>query len=169
MQENDRNLAGTDSELQKANDALKGTVEAQGTTLETLQDAVDGLQTANQELAAANQKLEAKLNALLNLLENDGKESQVLTKGADGSYSWQDAGSHASEVLTLHLEEGWNLVAMPGNAVLDESEEAILAEVEIYTYDKTEKVYLASDGLEPLTSYWMRAPKPCTIHFKTAK
>ena len=58
---------------------------------------------------------------------------------------------------------------MPGNVVLDESEAAILSNVEIYTYDKTEKVYLASDGLEPLASYWMRAPQPCTIHFKTAK
>ena len=24
---------------------------------------------------------------------------------------------------------------------------------------------LPSEGLEPLASYWMRAPEPCTIHF----
>ncbi|MCQ2402922.1 MAG: hypothetical protein MJ202_04265 [Lentisphaeria bacterium] len=52
---------------------------------------------------------------------------------------------------------------MPGNVVLDESEAAILFNVEIYTYDKTEKVYLASDGLEPLASYWNARP-PALYH-----
>ncbi|MCQ2402914.1 MAG: leucine-rich repeat protein [Lentisphaeria bacterium] len=197
LRENERNLAMTDSELQKANDALKGAVDAQDaalagtrsdlaalqTTLNGQQTAIAALQSAQADgsstletlqntvatLASANQELTSKLNALLNVLENGGKESQVLTKGADGSYSWQDAGSHGAEVLTLHLEEGWNLVAMPGNAILDESTEAILRDVEIFTYDRTQQVYLHSDGLEPLASYWMRAPKPCAIHFKAAK
>lgn len=134
-----------------------------------LEKDVEALKSQNEELMNSNQALAARLNSLLNLLDNSGSESQILTKNADGSYAWKDATSSEPEpqpeVLTITLAEGWNLVAMPGNAVLDESEAAIISEIEIYTYDKSQQIYLPSEGLEPLSSYWMYAPKACTIHF----
>ena len=90
---------------------------------------------------------------------------QVLTKGEDGGYAWKNADALGSEVMEIKLEAGWNLVAMPGRVAFDESTEALLKNIEIFTFDKKTKVYQPSEGLEPLASYWMRAPEPCTIHF----
>ena len=119
------------------------------------------IQSLQNEVAA----LSNDLRTLLALLGETGSASQVLTKGEDGSYAWQNADALGSEVMEIKLEAGWNLVAMPGRVAFDESTEALLKNIEIFTFDKKTKVYQPSEGLEPLASYWMRAPEPCTIHF----
>lgn len=119
------------------------------------------IQSLQNEVAA----LSNDLRTLLALLGETGSASQVLTKGEDGGYAWKNADALGSEVMEIKLEAGWNLVAMPGRVAFDESTEALLKNIEIFTFDKKTKVYQPSEGLEPLASYWMRAPEPCTIHF----
>lgn len=119
------------------------------------------IQSLQNEVAA----LSNDLRTLLALLGETGSASQVLTKGEDGGYAWKNADALGSEVMEIKLEAGWNLVAMPGRVAFDESTEALLKNIEIFTFDKKTKVYQLSEGLEPLASYWMRAPEPCTIHF----
>ncbi|MCQ2397083.1 MAG: leucine-rich repeat protein [Lentisphaeria bacterium] len=166
MQEEIESIKNAVSDSNSDIEALQTSVNALESLTDSLKSTNQELKNANQELKSANQELAARLNALLVLLENSGKESQVLTKAADGSFAWKDASGSGTQVLTIKLEEGWNLVAMPGNVLFDESEAAILSEIEIYTYDRTQQIYLPSEGLEPLTSYWMHAPKACTIHFE---
>lgn len=108
------------------------------------QNAIVALQTENQSLRSDVDELNRKLETLLELLEG---------------------GTGNQKIVTLTLEADWNLVAMPGQAVVSESEKSILDQIEIYTFDKKEKIYVHSDGLKPLDSYWMRAPEKCTIHF----
>jgi len=69
-------------------------------------------------------------------------------------------GAHAAGVARV------DVLAMPGRVSFVDSEAAIIEKFDIYTFDKKTKVYHTSDGLEPLASYWMHAPEPCTIHFQ---
>ena len=173
-------LASAVTNLQGAGAAVQGDVT-------TLKDDVNDLKEANGRLSAADESLRQELQslkaenqalqgevaelsrdlkALLALLGESGKLAQVLTKGEGGSYSWQDSEALGSEIMEIKLEAGWNLVAMPGRVSFVDSEAAILENIDIYTFDKKTKVYHTSDGLEPLASYWMHAPEPCTIHFQ---
>ena len=125
-----------------------GTAKADVGTLQTengaQQNAIAALQAENQALRSDVDELNRKVATLLEILES---------------------GAGKQEVVALELEAGWNLVAMPGQVVVSESEKAMLDQIEIYTFDKTQKVYVHSEGLEPLASYWMKAPEKCTIHF----
>ncbi|MCQ2396414.1 MAG: hypothetical protein MJ106_01800 [Lentisphaeria bacterium] len=159
------NLTAVQSDLT----AVQGTVAEQQTAIKNTQDAVTALQSAdvNRDAAIAalqtdNAELKSQLSALLAVL-NGGTEGQVLTKAADGSYAWMDA--KVLEVNTLTLEKGWNLVAMPGRWLLEESDKALLDTIDIYTFDRKTQIYAPADGLKPLTSYWFYAKEPCTIHF----
>jgi len=165
----DTELTATDNTLAGNITALQTNTAKIETTATNLQKSVTDLQTKNTELEKTVAELQTKLNTLLGLLENDGQEAQVLTKGADSTFGWKNAAAGGAQGLTINLVEGWNLVAIPGNANLDESQASLLAEIEIYTYDKAQQTYAPSQGLLPLNSYWMRAPRACTIHFATAK
>ena len=142
-------------ELQKADENLVGAISALSGDMNTQtqlqknvddvqQNAIVALQTENNALRSDVDELNRKVETLLEILEG---------------------GISDQKVVTLTLEVGWNLVAMPGQVVVSESEKALLDQIEIYTFDKTQKVYVHSDGLQPLTSYWMKAPEKCTIHF----
>ena len=173
------NLQGESAAIQGEINALKGDVEGLhgmddkiASLSSELRGEVVALKSDNQSLKTENQSLQNEVAALSNdlrtllaLLGETGSASQVLTKGEDGSYAWKNADALGSEVMEIKLEAGWNLVAMPGRVAFDESTEALLKNIEIFTFDKKTKVYQPSEGLEPLASYWMRAPEPCTIHF----
>lgn len=173
-------LASAVTNLQGAGAAVQGDVTTLKSDVNDLKEANGRLSAADeslrqelQSLKAENQALQGEvaelsrdLKALLALLGESGKPAQVLTKGEGGSYSWQDSEALGSEIMEIKLEAGWNLVAMPGRVSFVDSEAAILENIDIYTFDKKTKVYHTSDGLEPLASYWMHAPEPCTIHFQ---
>ena len=167
------NLQGAGAAVQGDVTTLKGDVndlkEANGRLSaadESLRHELQSLKAENQALQGEVAELSRDLKALLALLGESGKPAQVLTKGEGGSYSWQDSEALGSEIMEIKLEAGWNLVAMPGRVSFVDSEAAILENIDIYTFDKKTKVYHTSDGLEPLASYWMHAPEPCTIHFQ---
>ena len=167
------NLQGAGAAVQGDVTTLKGDVndlkEANGRLSaadESLRQELQSLKAENQALQGEVAELSRDLKALLALLGESGKPAQVLTKGEGGSYSWQDSEALGSEIMEIKLEAGWNLVAMPGRVSFVDSEAAILENIDIYTFDKKTKVYHTSDGLEPLASYWMHAPEPCTIHFQ---
>lgn len=167
------NLQGAGAAVQGDVTTLKGDVndlkEANGRLSaadESLRQELRSLKAENQALQGEVAELSRDLKALLALLGESGKPAQVLTKGEGGSYSWQDSEALGSEIMEIKLEAGWNLVAMPGRVSFVDSEAAILENIDIYTFDKKTKVYHTSDGLEPLASYWMHAPEPCTIHFQ---
>ncbi len=167
------NLQGAGAAVQGDVTTLKGDVndlkEANGRLSaadESLRQELQSLKAENQALQGEVAELSRNLKALLALLGESGKPAQVLTKGEGGSYSWQDSEALGSEIMEIKLEAGWNLVAMPGRVSFVDSEAAILENIDIYTFDKKTKVYHTSDGLEPLASYWMHAPEPCTIHFQ---
>lgn len=167
------NLQGAGAAVQGDVTTLKGDVndlkEANGRLSaadESLRQELQSLKAENQALQGEVAELSRDLKALLALLGESGKPAQVLTKGDGGSYSWQDSEALGSEIMEIKLEAGWNLVAMPGRVSFVDSEAAILENIDIYTFDKKTKVYHTSDGLEPLASYWMHAPEPCTIHFQ---
>lgn len=167
------NLQGAGAAVQGDVTTLKGDVndlkEANGRLFaadESLRHELQSLKAENQALQGEVAELSRDLKALLALLGESGKPAQVLTKGEGGSYSWQDSEALGSEIMEIKLEAGWNLVAMPGRVSFVDSEAAILENIDIYTFDKKTKVYHTSDGLEPLASYWMHAPEPCTIHFQ---
>lgn len=167
------NLQGAGAAVQGDVTTLKGNVndlkEANGRLSaadESLRQELQSLKVENQALQGEVAELSRDLKALLALLGESGKPAQVLTKGEGGSYSWQDSEALGSEIMEIKLEAGWNLVAMPGRVSFVDSEAAILENIDIYTFDKKTKVYHTSDGLEPLASYWMHAPEPCTIHFQ---
>ena len=167
------NLQGAGAAVQGDVTTLKGDVndlkEANGRLSaadESLRQELQSLKAENQALQGKVAELSRDLKALLALLGESGKPAQVLTKGEGGSYSWQDSEALGSEIMEIKLEVGWNLVAMPGRVSFVDSEAAILENIDIYTFDKKTKVYHTSDGLEPLASYWMHAPEPCTIHFQ---
>ena len=167
------NLQGAGAAVQGDVTTLKGDVndlkEANGRLSaadESLRQELQSLKAENQALQGEVAELSRDLKALLALLGESGKPAQVLTKGEGGSYSWQDLEALGSEIMEIKLEAGWNLVAMPGRVSFVDSEAAILENIDIYTFDKKTKVYHTSDGLEPLASYWMHAPEPCTIHFQ---
>lgn len=167
------NLQGAGAAVQGDITTLKGDVnglkEANGRLSaadESLRQELQSLKAENQALQGEVAELSRDLKALLALLGESGKPAQVLTKGEGGSYSWQDSEALGSEIMEIKLEAGWNLVAMPGRVSFVDSEAAILENIDIYTFDKKTKVYHTSDGLEPLASYWMHAPEPCTIHFQ---
>ena len=167
------NLQGAGAAVQGDVTTLKGDVndlkEANGRLSaadESLRQELQSLKVENQALQGEVAELSRDLKALLALLGESGKPAQVLTKGEGGSYSWQDSEALGSEIMEIKLEAGWNLVAMPGRVSFVDSEAAILENIDIYTFDKKTKVYHTSDGLEPLASYWMHAPEPCTIHFQ---
>ena len=167
------NLQGAGAAVQGDVTTLKGDVndlkEANGRLSaadESLRQELQSLKAENQALQGEVAELSRDLKALLALLGESGKPAQVLTKGEGGSYSWQDSEALGSEIMEIKLEAGWNLVAMPGRVSFVDSEAAILENIDIYTFDKKAKVYHTSDGLEPLASYWMHAPEPCTIHFQ---
>ena len=167
------NLQGAGTAVQGDVTTLKGDVndlkEANGRLSaadESLRQELQSLKAENQALQGEVAELSRDLKALLALLGESGKPAQVLTKGEGGSYSWQDSEALGSEIMEIKLEAGWNLVAMPGRVSFVDSEAAILENIDIYTFDKKTKVYHTSDGLEPLASYWMHAPEPCTIHFQ---
>ncbi len=167
------NLQGAGAAVQGDVTTLKGDVndlkEANGRLSaadESLRQELQSLKAENQALQGEVAELSRDLKALLALLSESGKPAQVLTKGEGGSYSWQDSEALGSEIMEIKLEAGWNLVAMPGRVSFVDSEAAILENIDIYTFDKKTKVYHTSDGLEPLASYWMHAPEPCTIHFQ---
>ena len=167
------NLQGAGAAVQGDVTTLKGDVndlkEANGRLSaadESLRQELQSLKAENQALQGEVAELSRDLKALLALLGKSGKPAQVLTKGEGGSYSWQDSEALGSEIMEIKLEAGWNLVAMPGRVSFVDSEAAILENIDIYTFDKKTKVYHTSDGLEPLASYWMHAPEPCTIHFQ---
>lgn len=167
------NLQGAGAAVQGDVTTLKGDVNALKEANGRLSAADESLRQELQSLKAENQALQGEvaelsrdLKALLALLGESGKPAQVLTKGEGGSYSWQDSEALGSEIMEIKLEAGWNLVAMPGRVSFVDSEAAILENIDIYTFDKKTKVYHTSDGLEPLASYWMHAPEPCTIHFQ---
>lgn len=167
------NLQGAGAAVQGDVTTLKGDVndlkEANGRLSaadESLRQELQSLKSENQALQGEVAELSRDLKALLALLGESGKPAQVLTKGEGGSYSWQDSEALGSEIMEIKLEAGWNLVAMPGRVSFVDSEAAILENIDIYTFDKKTKVYHTSDGLEPLASYWMHAPEPCTIHFQ---
>ena len=167
------NLQGAGAAVQGDVTTLKGNVndlkEANGRLSaadESLRQELQSLKAENQALQGEVAELSRDLKALLALLGESGKPAQVLTKGEGGSYSWQDSEALGSEIMEIKLEAGWNLVAMPGRVSFVDSEAAILENIDIYTFDKKTKVYHTSDGLEPLASYWMHAPEPCTIHFQ---
>lgn len=167
------NLQGAGAAVQGDVTTLKGDVndlkEANGRLSaadESLRQEIQSLKAENQALQGEVAELSRDLKALLALLGESGKPAQVLTKGEGGSYSWQDSEALGSEIMEIKLEAGWNLVAMPGRVSFVDSEAAILENIDIYTFDKKTKVYHTSDGLEPLASYWMHAPEPCTIHFQ---
>lgn len=167
------NLQGAEAAVQGDVTILKGDVndlkEANGRLSaadESLRQELQSLKAENQALQGEVAELSRDLKALLALLGESGKPAQVLTKGEGGSYSWQDSEALGSEIMEIKLEAGWNLVAMPGRVSFVDSEAAILENIDIYTFDKKTKVYHTSDGLEPLASYWMHAPEPCTIHFQ---
>ncbi len=167
------NLQGAGAAVQGDVTTLKGDVndlkEANGRLSaadESLRQELQSLKAENQSLQGEVAELSRDLKALLALLGESGKPAQVLTKGEGGSYSWQDSEALGSEIMEIKLEAGWNLVAMPGRVSFVDSEAAILENIDIYTFDKKTKVYHTSDGLEPLASYWMHAPEPCTIHFQ---
>lgn len=167
------NLQGAGAAVQGDVTTLKGDVndlkEANGRLSaadESLRQELQSLKAENQALQGEVAELSRDLKALLALLGESGKPAQVLTKGEGGSYSWQDSEALGSEIMAIKLEAGWNLVAMPGRVSFVDSEAAILENIDIYTFDKKTKVYHTSDGLEPLASYWMHAPEPCTIHFQ---
>ena len=157
--------------LQAGSAALETTLGTQQTAITEVKADMSSLQTANQTrdaaisaLQADNAELKSQLTILLALL-NGGKEGQVLSKGKDGSLVWIDLKAQDTEVKTLALEAGWNLVAMPGRWLVEESDQALLDEIKIYTYDRETQVFTHTDGLKPLTSYWFYAKEPCTIHF----
>lgn len=152
-------LKGDVNDLKEANGRLSAADES-------LRQELQSLKAENQALQGEVAELSRDLKALLALLGESGKPAQVLTKGEGGSYSWQDSEALGSEIMEIKLEAGWNLVAMPGRVSFVDSEAAILENIDIYTFDKKTKVYHTSDGLEPLASYWMHAPEPCTIHFQ---
>lgn len=167
------NLQGAGAAVQGDVTTLKGDVNDLKEAIGRLSAADESLRQELQSLKAENQALQGEvaelsrdLKALLALLGESGKPAQVLTKGEGGSYSWQDSEALGSEIMEIKLEAGWNLVAMPGRVSFVDSEAAILENIDIYTFDKKTKVYHTSDGLEPLASYWMHAPEPCTIHFQ---
>lgn len=167
------NLQGAGAAVQGDVTTLKGDVndlkEANGRLSaadESLRQELQSLKAENQALQGEVAELSRDLKALLALLGESGKPAQVLTKGEGGSYSWQDSEALGSEIMEIKLEAGWNLVAMPGRVSFVDSEAAILENIDIYTFDKKTKVYHTSDGLDPLASYWMHAPEPCTIHFQ---
>ena len=167
------NLQGAGAAVQGEVTTLKSDVndlkEANGRLSaadESLRQELQSLKAENQALQGEVAELSRDLKALLALLGESGKPAQVLTKGEGGSYSWQDSEALGSEIMEIKLEAGWNLVAMPGRVSFVDSEAAILENIDIYTFDKKTKVYHTSDGLEPLASYWMHAPEPCTIHFQ---
>ena len=167
------NLQGAGAAVQGDVTTLKGDVndlkEANGRLSaadESLRQELQSLKAENQALQGEVAELSRNLKALLALLGESGKPAQVLSKGEGGSYSWQDSEALGSEIMEIKLEAGWNLVAMPGRVSFVDSEAAILENIDIYTFDKKTKVYHTSDGLEPLASYWMHAPEPCTIHFQ---
>ncbi len=167
------NLQGAGAAVQGDVTTLKGDVndlkEENGRLSaadESLRQELQSLKAENQALQGEVAELSRDLKALLALLGESGKPAQVLTKGEGGSYSWQDSEALGSEIMEIKLEAGWNLVAMPGRVSFVDSETALLENIDIYTFDKKTKVYHASDGLEPLASYWMHAPEPCTIHFQ---
>lgn len=167
------NLQGAGAAVQGDVTTLKGDVndlkEANGRLSaadESLRQELQSLKAENQALQGEVAELSRDLKALLALLGESGKPAQVLTKGEGGSYSWQDSEALGSEIMEIKLEAGWNLVAMPGRVSFVDSEAAILENIDVYTFDKKTKVYHTSDGLEPLASYWMHAPEPCTIHFQ---
>lgn len=167
------NIQGAGAAVQGDVTTLKGNVndlkEANGRLSaadESLRQELQSLKAENQALQGEVAELSRDLKALLALLGESGKPAQVLTKGEGGSYSWQDSEALGSEIMEIKLEAGWNLVAMPGRVSFVDSEAAILENIDIYTFDKKTKVYHTSDGLEPLASYWMHAPEPCTIHFQ---
>lgn len=167
------NLQGAGAAVQGDVTTLKGDVndlkEANGRLSaadESLRQELQSLKAENQALQGKVAELSRDLKALLALLGESGKPAQVLTKGEGGSYSWQDSEALGSEIMEIKLEVGWNLVAMPGRVSFVDSEAAILENIDIYTFDKKTKVYHTSDGLDPLASYWMHAPEPCTIHFQ---
>ncbi len=54
---------------------------------------------------------------------------------------------------------------MPGRIVLKESDEALLAQVQVFSYDKTQQCYLKPDELLPLASYWFYVKEDCSLHF----
>ncbi|MCQ2403931.1 MAG: hypothetical protein MJ202_09430, partial [Lentisphaeria bacterium] len=157
--------------LQTGSVALETNLGTQQTAIAAVKADISVLQTANEThddaisaLRADNANLQSQLTALLAVL-NGGKEGQVLTKGKDGSLVWMDLKAQDTEVKTLALEAGWNLVAMPGRWLFEESDQALLDEIKIYTYDRETQVYTHADGLKPLTSYWFYVKEPCTIHF----
>ncbi|MGN0867101.1 MAG: leucine-rich repeat protein [Oligosphaeraceae bacterium] len=156
LEKTDAALAQEIAALQDKDTALQGADAL-------LRQDVAELQTRNATLQGQVDTLSRQLTELLHLLKDTGEDSQVLT-WRDGEYGWQ-APSLAGAVHTLRLEEGWNLVAIPGRIVVEESEKALLEQIEIYTFDKEKQTYVPADGLKPLACYWMRAPRPCTIHF----
>ena len=143
------------NELKEADENLASDISALSNNLDTqtqlLRDADDAQQNAIVALQTENQALRGDVDEL-------NRKVETLLEIVEG-------GAGKQEVMTLTLEAGWNLVAMPGQVVVSESEKALLDQIEIYTYDKTQQVYVHSDGLEPLASYWMKATEKCTIHF----
>lgn len=172
LERKDTDIINSFNALAKDVTAMKDTVAEHDTAIDGANSAISAIQTADQtrdaaidELQKDNAELKSQLSTLLALL-NGGAEGQVLTKASDGSCVWMDAKSvPETQVLTINLEVGWNLVAMPGKVVIDESEAALFSAIKIYTYDKSQQIYLPSEELEPLGSYWMYAEKACAIHF----
>ena len=146
-------------------------ITANGEAIATNLQSIESIQAENVErdsaisaLQADNAELKRQLSALLQFL-NGGSPGQVLAKAEDGSYAWMAPQALGYEIHTLQLVKGWNLVAMPGRIVLKESDEALLAQVQVFSYDKTQQCYLKPDELLPLASYWFYVKEECSQHF----
>ena len=164
-------LQNVDSSLQEDIGVLQDEVVNMRTTEGATASAIAELQAENQaqkslieELQSSNAELKEQFTALIDAL-NSGESGQFLTKNDNGALVWKNVREFDGSVLEIHLKEGWNLVAMPGNILVEASDQAMMREIDAFAYDKQLKAFVKAETLEPLASYWFYARQECTIHF----